>query len=293
MTFSLLSLGLAVYLIITSKRRLTETKALTLLIATYGLISSGITITLYFLWHVHSFWRVIIHYHGANLHEIVLIDLGIIKIDFLSVAVVSLTLFFFVLSFMIGQISLHFMTRQFRKGSKNEESIGLQNKFPWLSNHNIIVIDQNKPDTFSYTLLHIRLFRLFIDDWIVISTGLIEILTTDELEAVLAHEYSHTFEQDTRYSHLVLTLGALLFFDPMLRIITNFMVKEHEFKADYQAAEFSQKPLALARSLHKLLEMNAVGKGRPFVNFTGNNKSLVLQRINRLIEYSETHNLSN
>ncbi|PIR33709.1 MAG: hypothetical protein COV36_02165 [Alphaproteobacteria bacterium CG11_big_fil_rev_8_21_14_0_20_44_7] len=125
--------------------------------------------------------------------------------------------------------------------------------------------------------------------YIVITTGLLEKLETDELEAVLAHELTHIINRDTRFifltssvTEIFLKFGDLLvspadgdrmyvsghgflamvplFFLSMLFkmgnvglfLVNALITKNREFVADAGAVELTKNPQALIRALSKI-----------------------------------------
>ncbi len=113
---------------------------------------------------------------------------------------------------------------------------------------------------------------------VCINQGLIDILTPDEMEAVLAHELSHVYNRDILVGTIAATLATAitflarfaLFFGgrdrenpigsllmvilaPIAAILIQFAVtRSRETQADASGAQLSGKPLALARALEKL-----------------------------------------
>lgn len=124
---------------------------------------------------------------------------------------------------------------------------------------------------------------------IALTQGLIDILTPEELDAVIAHELTHVRNRDTltqavagtlsgaiTYLGRILTFGALFF--PLARmgrrgnnpitflfllliaplsagLLTMAISRTREFAADEGAAEITGNPLALVSALEKLEEM--------------------------------------
>lgn len=124
---------------------------------------------------------------------------------------------------------------------------------------------------------------------IALTKGIIDLLTPDELDAVIAHELTHVRNRDTltqavagtlagslTYLGRILTLGALYF--PIARIgrrgsnplailflliigpfsaglLRMAISRTREYAADEGAAEITGKPLALVRALEKLEAM--------------------------------------
>jgi len=109
------------------------------------------------------------------------------------------------------------------------------------------------PDAFTFTLLadggqHLLRRR----DVIMVSTGLLAILSEEERTAVIAHELGHLRELDGRYLAFFRTLSRLMRWDPVLAILANSLTRREEFRADLDAVELTRRPRALARALYKV-----------------------------------------
>ncbi len=119
---------------------------------------------------------------------------------------------------------------------------------------------------------------------VCITTGIVEMLTLDELKGVLAHEISHIKHRDTLISAVSATIaGAIVFLARMLgwamifggrddddgggflgAILFMFLApiaamliqlaisRSREFMADEEGAKISKSPLSLAKALEKL-----------------------------------------
>ena len=233
-------------------------------------------------------------FENFPLINIMLFDLGTICVDLFSILIVLMTFSVFSISFVLSQIGLHHISRNIELNSDIEMSSRLRNKYTWLGNCEILVIDQDQPDAFSFTTLLIKRFNIKIQDWIVISSGLLKLLNDDEIESVLAHEYSHILYQDTRYSHVIFTTTKLIFFDPFLKMLKKYINKKHEFKADMYAAEKIKKPRALAQALAKLLYFSHNKRSITTMGptaFFDTEKKVIIERINTLLEYADQNNL--
>lgn len=120
---------------------------------------------------------------------------------------------------------------------------------------------------------------------VAVTSGLLELMDEEELEAVIAHELSHIQNRDTLISVIAATMaGAISFLATMARwgamlggfggrgrrnnivvilvmsivaplaamIIQLAISRSREYKADRSAAELTGRPLALASALQKL-----------------------------------------
>lgn len=110
-------------------------------------------------------------------------------------------------------------------------------------------------EAFSFTLLSFaggrwRPHRLEV---IVLSRGLIELLSDPEVAAVVAHEVGHLRGLDGRYLTYLRTLSRMMRWDPLMAFIAARLTDREEFRADDDAVRATGLPLALARALYKAI----------------------------------------
>jgi Zn-dependent protease with chaperone function len=185
------------------------------------------------------------------------------------------------------------MVRKIHEKSNHKVSNDLKSKYKWLPNeYQVVVIDDPHLDAFTFTLVRKIGLRLKAENWIIVTYGLLEILNEEELEMVLAHEFSHTYEYDTRYAHLIYTIAAIVFFDPMLRLFKYLINDNHEYQADLHAVKLINRPRTLANALFKMLkEQININKRRISTGIISGKKPLILKRIEKLLEYAEQNNI--
>jgi heat shock protein HtpX len=98
--------------------------------------------------------------------------------------------------------------------------------------------------------------------YIILSRGLLETLDGEELEAVLAHEAMHLKNDDSRFKVFASTLSAILFFDPLTRLVDAAAHREREYLADEAASRVTGRPASLAAALLKLSTSAGTTTGR-------------------------------
>ncbi len=86
---------------------------------------------------------------------------------------------------------------------------------------------------------------------VAVSPELVESLSPDETEAVVAHELSHIRNGDSGAKGLARLARAAFPFDPVLKLVEAAVHRERELWADRVAVEFTRNPLALASALVK------------------------------------------
>jgi Zn-dependent protease with chaperone function len=103
-----------------------------------------------------------------------------------------------------------------------------------------VLIDEARPQAFCAGLLHPRVY---------ISTGALEVLGPDELDAVLAHEAHHVHRRDPLRILIAGTLAEALFFLPALRRLSGRYEALSELAADQAAVAKANDRRPLARAL--------------------------------------------
>ena len=86
---------------------------------------------------------------------------------------------------------------------------------------------------------------------IVASTGLVDLLAPDELDAAVAHEMHHARRHDPLLGWVLMIVRSIFFFNPAVQLCARAAVHEIERRADLGAAARSG-PEAVTRSLRKL-----------------------------------------
>jgi Zn-dependent protease with chaperone function len=84
---------------------------------------------------------------------------------------------------------------------------------------------------------------------LVISTGTIDRLGDDELEAALAHELAHAAFRDPACSYLLMAARAAMFFNPAVQWTGRVLVDEMERRADQASVRLVGNAPALARAI--------------------------------------------
>lgn len=132
---------------------------------------------------------------------------------------------------------------------------------------------------------------------VVISERLLSLLTMDELESVMAHEFAHIKNSDTTLKALITAYRTALPFDPMMRMIEAAFHREREILADEAAAKVTDKPLSLASALFKIYRAfpNRSFSSQGTLSILGVGSTLtkrypsVSDRINHLIHLAQTY----
>ncbi|HTT73641.1 MAG TPA: M48 family metalloprotease [Thermoplasmata archaeon] len=148
-----------------------------------------------------------------------------------------------------------------------------------------------EPNAFTFTLLERGASGgLRRRDVVLISEGLLELLTDDEQAAVVAHELGHARELDGRYLTFLRTFARMMRWDPVLGYVASALTAREEFRADWDAVELTHHPRALARALFKasrVAPMSGLGAGLLGVGGARGRRQAV-ERIRRLVALAES-----
>ncbi|MBI4690994.1 MAG: M48 family metalloprotease [Nitrospirae bacterium] len=87
---------------------------------------------------------------------------------------------------------------------------------------------------------------------IFLSTGLVEILNSEEIVTAIAHEIAHIRRNKRPILVIVFILRVLMFFNPVVLLEFRRAVQEEEKICDDMAVSLTQKPHVLAETLRKL-----------------------------------------
>jgi Zn-dependent protease with chaperone function len=87
---------------------------------------------------------------------------------------------------------------------------------------------------------------------IVSSTGLVESLAPDELEAAVAHEMVHAARRDPALGWGLMLARGLFFFNPAIQLVARAAVQEIEQRADAAAVHALDNAQPLVRGLRKM-----------------------------------------
>ena len=88
---------------------------------------------------------------------------------------------------------------------------------------------------------------------IAVTTGLLGLLSHDELSAVIAHELAHIKNRDTVITTITATIAGTLLLAPLVAMIVQMTISQRrEYEADRVGAEITGEPAWLASALGKL-----------------------------------------
>lgn len=236
-------------------------------LGTAGLLSIGSVV------HIHAWTEAHLHPVGEALEDALLCDLDWSCAAWLA-GIVALAVIGS--SFVVSQIlARRLVGRAVRFGTSAILHAG--------PNARVLVVPEKAPDAFSIALLRLGgRFGLRAEDYVIVTSGLMDLLTPEERQAVFEHELAHVRARDDRYLPYFHVLASVVFFDPLLKFLRDRLTRRYEFDADETAAWRTRTPRALATALLKFYE--ATSGSRSAVAFAGRHRSLIEERIDRLLD---------
>jgi len=95
----------------------------------------------------------------------------------------------------------------------------------------------------------------FFNTMLVLPHHLVENLSDEELEALLAHELAHIARWDNLYIWQAVLFRDIMFFNPVVLLIYHFLLKEKEKNCDDLAISITGKPAMFAEMLLKVYKL--------------------------------------
>jgi Zn-dependent protease with chaperone function len=157
----------------------------------------------------------------------------------------------------------------------------------------LLAFSSPRVEAFTFTLAEIGpAARPRRRDVILVSDGLLDRLSQDEWEAVIAHELGHVRGLDGRYLTFFRTFARMMRWDPVLAFLSDRLTVREEFRADLEAVSLTGHPRALARALYKASAAPAVGSGVGRAQLLGiggrRGRRQAAERIRRLVALAES-----
>lgn len=279
----LAALGAALFLVSRHSARLSQGASLALF--AHGAFATAGLLFILTLIHVHTLVPLDIHVHGIGeaLSEDFDCDLT------LDCVIVSSSLFAGIVlsaAALLGQASSRLLLRACR-GRRVPADLGFSPD-GLLAGVRVWLVRDPEPDAYAVAILRGDRKRLLrVEDTVVVTTGLRDLLTPQELRASLAHEAAHVRAHDSRYLPFVRSLSTILFLDPILRALSRRLVARYEFGADEDAAWSTGEPRTLAWALLKVSEASVPRRAAVGLGGTGR-RPLLIERIERLLALAES-----
>jgi len=127
----------------------------------------------------------------------------------------------------------------------------------------------------------------FIKPVILFPLGLMEGMSTEELELIIRHELAHVRRKDHLVNLLVSVLKVFYFFNPAFWWLASQLDNEREFATDDLALRSSQDALNYARAL---TQIESFRQAHLSLAFAGNSKNQLLKRIKRMTQKKNNTN---
>ncbi len=271
-------------LFLASRHSVRTSQGAALALFSHGAFATSALLFLVSLVHVHSLWPLDIRVH--SIQQALLADFDCdLTLDCVATTATLIAGIVLGASMLLGQLSSRALFRECRGLATTSDGLPREGLDPrvrtWL-------VRDARPDAFALALLRLDRRRLFrVEDVIVVTTGLRDLLSESELCAVVAHEAAHVRAHDDRYLPFVRALSRILFMDPILGYLSRHLAARYEFGADEDAARATGQPRALASALLKVHEVS--GSPRAAAGFLGHPRpSMIVERIERLLDLAES-----
>lgn len=138
---------------------------------------------------------------------------------------------------------------------------------------------------------------------LVLSATAINMLDSEELEAVIAHELAHLSGQAYGISQASLILRFLMFYNPVALLLFRVIINDNEKNCDDIAVRAVGKRLALASALFKVFRQTAMspapsGVRSRFLPWVSSlerraHQELIKERAERLVQADKTNDIHN
>ena len=123
----------------------------------------------------------------------------------------------------------------------------------------------------------------FYKNVILFPVGLINHLSTDEVEAIIAHELAHIQRHDWMINILQSFIEVLFFYHPVIWWLSQEIRQEREYACDDLALKHIPHKLTYAKTLLKIKEMEVSSHYQLTMNFSNHHKYTFMKRINRIL----------
>ncbi len=129
----------------------------------------------------------------------------------------------------------------------------------------------------------------YIKPVILFPLGLVNQLTPQEVESILAHELAHVKRHDFLLNVLQMFIESIFYFHPGIWFISNKINMERENCCDDLAIQITGSNVSYAKTLVKLQDLKLKGNLKPALAFSGNKKAFT-NRIMRILNQSSVRN---
>lgn len=122
---------------------------------------------------------------------------------------------------------------------------------------------------------------------IIFPIGLVNQLTIDEVESILAHELGHIVRKDYLINLLISLVEVCLFYHPLVWWLSRLAKREREYCCDDYALRTITTPLDYIKTLVKIQELSLNPNTKLSMSFA---RPGLLDRVKRLLKIQKTHN---
>jgi Zn-dependent protease with chaperone function len=150
----------------------------------------------------------------------------------------------------------------------------------------LLVVDREYPSPFVLG---------FFNPLLVVPQSLLPHLSDEELEALLAHEIAHMARWDNLYVWQAVLFRDIMFFNPVVIFIYNYLLKEKEKNCDDLAISITGRPAVFAEMLLKvynLMQQNARSRNilaNTIMQSLVGPSSLFTERVERIVKLPQDY----
>ncbi|MEK6986850.1 MAG: M56 family metallopeptidase [Candidatus Thermoplasmatota archaeon] len=263
-----------------SRRSASRSRSAALTLFGHGALATSGSLFLATLVHLHSLVTVHLHSIPEAFEAAFVCDFEWSCVAWIA-ATIAVTVL--IISFVLSQIVARaIVARAMRAGARAVPARGH-------GDARVLIVPDPRPDAYSVALLRLGGRTGFrARDYVLLTTGLLKILTPAERKAVLEHELAHVRARDDRYLPFFHVVTSVLFFDPVLRRLRERLGRSYELEADDMAARRTRDPRSLAHALLKFYEAASQSGVPAGIGLLGNgHTSFLIERIERLLALAE------
>lgn len=135
----------------------------------------------------------------------------------------------------------------------------------------------------------------FFNPLLVVPQNLLEHLSNDEMEALIAHEAAHMARWDNLYVWQAVLFRDIMFFNPVVILIYNYLLKEKEKNCDDLAISVTGRPAIFAEMLlkvYRLMQENLKSKNilaNTIMQSLVGPSSLFSERVQRIVKLPQDY----
>ena len=268
-----------------------------MVLISYSLLVTTSIFIFLVIFHVHIIGnRLVFHVH--DFHSDIISDISSFEIDFIAMLVIGWCLSLIYSALIISQLALRLLNKSIiQSGLSDIDPINMlpQETKALLQNKNILVKTITIADMgLIFSLSYYSFFKK--NNFIYVHESIFSLYSPEEYNAALIHEIGHIYNMDTIFFPVFNTLCKLMFFDPLLRKISNQYRDKMEEKADFFALERIDNSKNLAKAILRSVEImnnfhsgenSHVDSNTSILSLKSSDKRSLTLRIEKIVNYAQ------